>query len=159
MQKVMRILIALTCTVILAGSAATQPDLNGGALLFPEPDRVDPGDSFFLPFAVSNGGTGASPPFEVAIYFSTDRFVSDDDSLLVRLPFEALGAQQNAFSNATLTVPDVPRGGYRVLVSMDDPDEVAETNETNNVSYGLLTVGGDFGGPDLLIGTGSLEDG
>jgi subtilase family serine protease len=153
-----RLPLLFALLLALATPAAAQPDLNGGDLLFPVPNRVDPGDTFELPFVVSNSGTSPAPPFEVAIYFSTDRFVSDDDSLLTRIPFEGIDPQQNAFESATLTTPDVPRGGYFVVVSIDDADEVDETDETNNLSRGLITVGGSPDSPDLLIGTGELED-
>ncbi len=150
--------LAAALLLALVAPAAAQPDLNGNELLFPDPARVDPGDSFELAFTVANSGTEPSSSFGIAFYFSTDRFLSDDDVFLTRIPFDGVGVQQSVSASITLTTPDVPRGGYFVIVSIDDPDVVAETDETNNLSYGELTVGGDADGPDLTIFGGELED-
>ena len=153
-----RLLLLSALALLTTASASAQPDLNGQNRLFPTPDRLNPGDTFVMPYSFGNDGTQASPPTQVAFYFSTDRFLAEDAILVSRVPVEGIGVQSNAFGTATLTVPAVERGGYFVVAVIDDPDIIAEIDETDNSSSGLITVGGSVNGPDLLISTADLED-
>lgn len=155
-----RLLFACALALLAALPAVAQPDL------FPttpgvSPARLDPGASlsvFFLARNSGDSGNQDAPPFEVAFYVSTDRYLSDDDLFVDRVTVPGVSSGGSVPVNESLTVPSVPRGGYFLIVSVDDPDTVPETDETNNVGADAFTVGGTADGPDLLITTGELED-
>ena len=151
-------LFALALLAAMPTSAQGVPNLIGGFSIPLATNSGNPGDSLFVLIDVANVGTADAPAFPTAVYFSTDRFVSDDDTLITRVMVPGVPAQSNGGSGVRIAVPNVPRGGYRVLVALDDPNTVSETNETDNVNSALFTVSPAVGGPDLIPGDGDLED-
>ncbi len=153
------LLLLALLPLALTPPAAAQPNLDGNnTLLYPAPVRVDPGDPVSFAIIFSNTGTQPSPPFEVGIYFSTDRYFSDDDVPAGTVSLPGVGVQQNANTGVTVTTPQVPPGRYYVIAYADHEDLINELIETDNASRGQLTVGGDTRGPDLASAGSALED-
>ena len=151
----------LVCALALATlpvAAQNQPDLEGGRVVALSSDSANPGDSLGVSITASNTGDADAPSFSAAVYFSTDRFVSADDSFRVRVQLPAIPAQRTAGRGVRIAVPNVPRGGYFVLVALDDPNTITEVNEDNNVNIGRFTVSPALDGPDLLVSTGTVEE-
>ncbi len=146
------LLLALLPPLAAAPAALAQPDLYGNVQLYPDPARADPGDAVSFGIIFSNTGTEPAPPFEVGLYFSTDRYLSGDDVLAGTVSLPGVGVQQNVNTGVTVAVPPLPRGGYFVLAVADHEDEVAELSESNNVNSGPITVRPAEGGPDLAFG-------
>ena len=70
----------------------------------------------------------------------------------------ASGPQTNVSGSGEVTVPELGRGGYSILVVADPEDAIPEDGQGNNINFGKLTVGGDLSGPNLVIVSASLED-
>ena len=153
-----RLLLLYALALAAAAPVLAQPDLNGRSVIPLDRSSGFPGDSLLIPIIASNSGTQAAPDFPAAVYFSNDRIISADDIFLTRVTVPAVGPQSNSFGGARTVVPQVPRGGYYVLVALDDPNTVPETDETNNVNSARFTVSPAFGGPDLIPDAATLED-
>ena len=153
-----RLILLLALAAAVPASAQGFPDLFGGFVIQGIATRGFPGDSLTVSIDAANSGTAPAPAFEAAVYFSTDLFVSDDDTFLIRVPVAGIGVQQNGGTQVRVAVPDLPRGGYRLLVALDDPDTIREISETNNVNSVRFTVSPVEDGPDLLVSTADLED-
>lgn len=151
--------LLLLCALLATGASAQGlPDIRGGTVITLARNDGEPGDSLRISIAASNSGTAAAPDFPAAVYFSDDLIVTPDDIFLTRVTIPGVGPQGNTSGVARTVVPDVPRGGYYILVALDDPDTVAESNETNNRNSARFTVSPAFGGPDLLVSLANLED-
>ena len=150
-------LLALIALLLVAAPAAAQRcDINGGNVIGQNTERSDPGDEVQVAY-VFGIGVGC-PAFAVRVLLSEDRYPSTDDVAVGTDALPASGPQTNVSGSLTFAVPDVPRGGFRVLVVADPDDEIDEGFEENNVNFGRLTVGGFSGGPDLVIVQAELED-
>lgn len=154
-----RLLLACALALLAAGASAQgTPDIVGNSLIPLSRNSGFPGEQLFVSVGAGNSGTAPAPDFPAAVYLSTDRFVSPDDVLLARLTVPGIGVQMNGGSAVTVTLPDVPRGGYQVLVALDDPDTVAEIDESNNVNSAPFTISPVIDGPDLVPGEGDVEE-
>ena len=136
--------------------AQGQCDIDGRVVLSQTERRGDPGDPITVGYTY--GISGGCPAFDVRVLVSTDRYPSSDDLVVGTETLPASGPQTNVGGAVTFAVPELPRGGYRILAVADPDDVVEEDGEGNNVNYGDLTVGGDAGGPDLVIVRTELED-
>ena len=94
-----------------------------------------------------NQGTGPTDVSSTGFYLSKDLGLGPDDVLLGtrQVPRLAAGAADSA--TTTLTIPaDTAPGSYFVIAMADSPNTIAETNETNNTKWMILTIG-----PDLTV--------
>jgi len=95
---------------------------------------------------VKNQGSGVAGPSTTSFYLSTNFSLDSTDTLLGSRSIPALPAgATNAGSTSLLIPAGTELGTYFILVSADDANAVAESAETNNVSYGTTRVG-----PDLI---------
>lgn len=153
--------LLLLCALALSSlPAAAQdlPDILGNVALQFATERGFPGDALFVSIPARNRGAAPTPDFPAAVYLSRDVYPSADDVFLGRVTVPGIAPQQNSSAGITVTLPDVPRGGYFVLAALDDPDTVVESDEMNNVNIGRFTMRPVLDGPDLLVSTGTLED-
>ena len=154
-----RLLLAAALAFSAAAPLAAQPDLRGGSVVALVRDYFEAGDSVFVSISASNSGSQASPDFPAAVYLSDDLVVTPDDSLLARVTIPGIAPQMNGGGGVRVRLPPgLARGAYYFLVRMDDPDTVAETDETNNVNSGRFTVGRVFDAPNLVVQTARTED-
>ena len=96
---------------------------------------------------IFNQGNSAAASSDVGYYLSADATLSANDVLLGNSTGSYLYANSYSSRNATLTIPgSTTPGNYYVLFVADYQNQVAETNETNNVSSVPLLVGPPFTG-------------
>ena len=158
----MRFPLLLAALAALAGTAHAQPNLIPSDLTV-TPHRGDPGETISVTLRVRSvieGTTEGAPAFDVAFYLSEDVYLDDGDTRVARTAYPAIERGGSATETTTFPVPNLPRGGYVLLISVDDPDQVAETDETDNLTFFIgLTIGGAGENPDFVFGPGGeLED-
>jgi subtilisin family serine protease len=112
-----------------------QPDLVPVSFSVSSP--LSPGATLAIASSVRNDGEGRAGRFVASFYLSTDASASDDDVLfsVCNFPF-GLDPAATATCNGSLPfmpVTPVAPGSYRVLMVVDDFDEVAESDEGNDV--------------------------
>ncbi|MDX2174311.1 MAG: T9SS type A sorting domain-containing protein [Bacteroidota bacterium] len=95
-----------------------------------------------------NVGGGTSTTFTIAYIASTDLTIDGSDFLIDQ--FAYAGAVSNAFATKTFTYAfgpgDLPNGVYNLIVYLDFGNDVAESNENNNiVSFGTFNFVGTTG--------------
>jgi len=96
---------------------------------------------------VKNQGSGTAGPSTTSFYLSTNFSLDSTDTFLGSRSVPSLGAGLTNAGSTTVTIPPgTELGTYYILVSSDDTNAVAESAETNNVSYGITKVG-----PDLTV--------
>jgi subtilisin family serine protease len=104
-----------------------------------------------LPLTISdtttNQGAATTPPTQTRYYLSTNLSLdSSDTPLSPARDVPSLAPGQSNAGSVTLTLPsNAPSGVLYILVQADGANAVAETSETNNVSFRSIQVG-----PDLI---------
>lgn len=90
---------------------------------------------------VYNQGNTVAPASGQGVYLSTDAAWSNDDVQLTTSQVPSLGETQSYYTYGSFTLPNpLTSGTYYVLFVADHLNQVAETNETNNVRALLLQV-------------------
>src|SRR5207253_8052818 len=99
------------------------------------------------------GVTGSAPATSTRYYLSTDALHDAGDFLLTgarAVPTLAAGASSSG--TVTVTIPaSVPVGPYFLLACADDPNQVPETNVTNNCRASAATVQVTAAAADLAV--------
>jgi Leucine-rich repeat (LRR) protein len=134
----------------LAPVVGNQPDLTLTNLTIPTPS-VQQGQVLSFKADFKNIGTGAaSGNFTVKSYLSTDQTLSANDYADGTIPTGnyAAGFTVNQVPAAMTVNSTVAAGQYYLILKIDADNQVAESNENNNiiVSTGLITVTGTTGG-------------
>ncbi len=94
---------------------------------------------------VKNQGSNMAGNSTTSFYLSTNFSLDPGDKLLGSRNVPALQPGQTSSGSTTVTIPaDTELGQYFILVSADDGNDVLESAETNNVSYGTTRVGPDL---------------
>ncbi|MCB2376162.1 T9SS type A sorting domain-containing protein [Hymenobacter sp. BT635] len=107
-------------------------------------------------YIVNQGNTVASSS-NVGYYLSTDITLSSNDVLLTSTAGGALQGNDYSSRYPNLTIPaGTASGSYYVLFAADHLNQVAETNENNNVAYASLTL--QAPGFDLVIQSAYLNN-
>lgn len=104
----------------------------------------DNGVPFDVVVAIKNNGSAASGPFKVKFYFSSDSNPDPADFLLLTGPqtpliwtVSGLNGGQTQEQTFTVYFVNVPiHASYYVVAAIDADNEVAESNEGNNVKVG-----------------------
>jgi CARDB. len=110
-----------------------QPDLTISNLL---------GDEFGLPGEVSsftfdlnnNTSIPVTDAYVIEAYISTDQTLSADDLVVGEIPTGNTGIGTIADIPGALTVPDLPQGNYYLILRIDVNNQIAESDEGNNIS-------------------------
>ncbi len=108
-----------------------RPDLydsgHGAALALQGELRVE--------LVVNNGGTAEAGPFALGFYLSQDDQLDEDDLLLGLEELEGLPALSHVEGTVSIPLPEtVEAGEYTLVWSLDDGDEVPESDESNNLA-------------------------
>ncbi|MGH1336093.1 MAG: CARDB domain-containing protein [Aureispira sp.] len=121
-------------------------------ITYPEPDLVmeqanasrttiTVGASTNLSALLKNEGVGSANTSHVGYYLSIDTLYDNNDVLLSRTINNGLGANSSLPIANTVIIPaNTPAGNYHLLFYADAQNEVAESNENNNVQSIAVTV-------------------
>ena len=144
--------VAANRLTVRAGSAVDLIVTDGSA-----PTSASPGQSVSVSVEVTNQGTAAAGAFRVGFYISTRPTLTTADTRLGTCTFASLAAGAKGTCSAIVTIPaNLPLGQYTAGAIVDDLNQVAETNETNNIGLTAdrLTIGRETM-PDLIITDGT----
>jgi subtilase family serine protease len=144
--------VAANRLTVRAGSAVDLIVTDGSA-----PTSASPGQSVSVSVEVTNQGTAAAGAFRVGFYVSTRPTLTTADTRLGTCTFASLAAGAKGTCSAIVTIPaNLPLGQYTAGAIVDDLNQVAETNETNNIGLTAdrLTIGRETM-PDLIITDGT----
>jgi subtilase family serine protease len=120
------------------------PDLIESSVI---PAVAGAGAALAVSDTVKNQGTGGAGPSTTAFYLSANSTLDTGDQLLGTRAVPALAAGATSVASTSVTVPvGTATGTYYVIVKADVNNDVIESTETNNVSYGTTKVG-----PDLTV--------
>lgn len=117
------------------------PDLNAGtadiAILSADflpaaPGAIDPGTTFALSAEITNQGLENTGPFWVEYWGSRDGGLTLDEFIADSTYLPNLGAGRTVPIQFTASPYSLADGPYTVVIVVDRPGEVAESDETNN---------------------------
>ncbi|MBR59024.1 MAG: hypothetical protein CMH54_13530 [Myxococcales bacterium] len=117
--------------------AGVKPDLYVTDLNFGQGQSLSSGATLSFSFKISNGGLGDAQSFRFAVYRSTDQELDDSDVEVTSPDNTSIfvhkaGITLPIFRGFTVT-EDVPDGDYYLIAHVDPEEDVAETDETNNI--------------------------
>ncbi|MFD2787788.1 CARDB domain-containing protein [Hymenobacter rubripertinctus] len=125
--------VALTVALPAVDLVITQPSLSPGTTLA--------GSYVYTDCYIQNLGNTAAALTNIGYYLSTDAVLSANDVLLNTTSGGALNGGTSSYRSGAVTVPAATApGSYYLLFVADYQNQVAETNENNNVSSASLTV-------------------
>lgn len=120
---------------------------------------IEPGNEFRIDYSVCNAGTDTASYFKVRFYLSDDISIGSDinlgsyDLLSGKVPGDCTGELQKY-----ITMPEETYLGVKyVLAFIDADNQVAETEENNNVYAFRITVG-SVGVPELIYPMDNAEN-
>ena len=152
-------LATLVALLALAPGAFAQ-DLTISATA--ETSSGEAGGRVTLDYTVALTGAEEIEDISVGFYFSTDQTLSSNDTLSEREEVDAEEDEAES-DNEQIDIPQsLADGDYFILVVIDDLEQVAETDETNNTEAIAFTVGGGGntgggGGANLAVTSVSAE--
>lgn len=132
------------------------PDLAPVGFDF-SPAAVAVGGRLNLSGAIHNYSSGASAPAWLEFWLSANTSFARLDFPAIPafvIPALAPGGEYRFETIVADLFPTIPDGYYRLGVIVDRPNSVAETNETNNMTYvtnKLLQIGGGSTQVDLVV--------
>lgn len=108
---------------------------------FSGPSSSPPGGGG-APFSVTvgNTGTAAAPASTLGVYLSSDGTLSSDDRLLASLQVGPLAIGASTTLTPTISIPALAPAHYTLFAVADDGNQVAESNESDNVASAPLDV-------------------
>ena len=120
---------------------AEGPDLAFNAVEL-EDEAAEPGDRVQVEYTLQNRGGADVEDFEVAYFLSPRELPSPEAVLLEREVIGNLDAGDEDDESEELTIPPgTALGQYAIFIVLDEPNEIEEPNETNNVrSAGLIEI-------------------
>lgn len=124
------------------------PDLEVKSPII-NPSTITAGRTVTLEFRVDNNADIPAPQSQVKIYLSTDETLEFDEDLFLRsLNIEALDAQGSSTDKIlqNVVIPEIEQGDYKVLFAVDADSLISESDETNNITTGDITLTN----PDIL---------
>ncbi len=133
-------------------SQSLSPDLTITNLS--SPNTVSPGDFIRLDYSITNQGNGDVNTWsQTKFYLSADTTLDVADTYLTSdynyaWNLSASGSQAD-YVYLSLN-QNLESGNYYILAQADANNEISESNESNNITYQQLTVGGNSE-PDLII--------
>lgn len=133
-----------------------QPDLAGEVEADDLPEQLLPGDKVRVPVTVTNlGAERARGRGTVDLHLSTDDQLDAGDTLLVSASRQNLSLRpgQSRTLRIRATLPEgTPAGQQYILADIDVDNDVAESDETNNLAVGTIEVEEAY--IDLAVGIG-----
>lgn len=124
-----------------------------------------PGEEITFSVTIRNAGNAVAGAFKVTYALTTDSTLgnSDDVVLLFKAALPSLGAGATTTDTRTLMIPlGATPGEYFLGVQLDPDNEVAESNETNNIGLTTTRLVGISAPPPqvadiTVLGGGSLN--
>jgi len=123
-----------------------------------------PGGAGSLQFNVANTGTAtATAGATIALVLSTDSTITSNDSLVIyeQIPFDLAPGEfvyRDESSAISFNLPSqLSSGTYYAALWVDAPNQLAESNESDNISYADSTLSISNTLPDLQIDTWYTE--
>lgn len=111
---------------------------------------VQAGNALSFTCYIYNQGNSPASNSSVGFYLSTDAILDASDALLTSQYGATLNAGGSSYRSTTAAIPSTTAAGtYYILFAADYQNQVAETNETNNVTAVSFTVAPP--GPDLTV--------
>ena len=93
----------------------------------------------------TNTGGGAVPATVTRFYLSANTIVDGSDTLLGARAVPTLAAGASSTATTALTIPPATPTGTRYLLALADGDNsLLETNESNNMAFRSIAIGGDL---------------
>jgi subtilase family serine protease len=121
------------------------PDLIESSFVVPAVGGA--GFALVVSDTVKNQGSGAAGASTTSFYLSTNFALDANDVLLGSRSVPPLAANATSAASTSLVVPaGTVTGTYYVIVRADANEEVVESNDGNNTTYGTTRVG-----PDLAV--------
>ncbi len=87
-----------------------------------------------------NNGAGAAEASTTRLYLSTNTTYDAGDTELGSRSVPAVAAGTSNAGSTSVTLPAGITGAYYIIAKSDADGVVAETNETNNNKYKLITI-------------------
>ncbi|HET6315528.1 MAG TPA: CARDB domain-containing protein, partial [Chloroflexota bacterium] len=92
-------------------------------------------------------GAGVTPTSATRFYLSTNAALDAGDTLIASRSVPALAAAASSAVSTSVTIPASTSAGLYYLIAQADGEQVvAETQETNNTAFVLISIG-----PDLVV--------
>lgn len=127
-----------------------RPDLE--VVTLTPPANLPPGSTVSLTWTVRNNGPGpVDAMWTERVYGSLDAILGNgNDQLVGSFNYTtSLSPGESVQRTESITVPQVPPGGYWAIVQVDAENVVAETNEANNILAAQVCVNCQT--PDLVV--------
>ncbi len=113
------------------------------------PTRAASGATISVTDTTQNSGGGGSGPSTTAFFLSANYTLDAGDYRLTGVRnVGPLAAGTSSIGTTMVTLPAVPPGTWNLMANADDSQQVAETQETNNVRVTTISIG-----PDLVVST------
>jgi subtilase family serine protease len=106
------------------------------------PSEIYAGDEVYINFTMKNSGDTQSGDFTYTIYLDGELFEDP-----VQMPSLIPGETRTSFTHLWIAEP----GGHTFIFVVDEPDQIGESDETNNIISASINVAGEKGVPDLEI--------
>jgi len=108
--------------------------------------HVNVGDTVKVSFAIKNAGGQDAPPTTAAVYLTTSGVIDENAINLGMTVIPAIkkgntDASVSGADSMSVTIPSVDDGYYKLVVKVDNDDQVMELSETNNTKAITITVG------------------
>ncbi|MDZ8081864.1 MAG: CARDB domain-containing protein [Nostoc sp. DcaGUA01] len=132
---------AISLVTSSAVVAAIQPDLIIQNAINPSVGSV--GGSLEVSYQVKNQGTGSSASYhQTKFYLSTNTTLSNDDTYLDSdYFFSSIAAGAYSASTTTINISNsIAVGNYYLLYQADGNNNIAETNESNNIVSKAISI-------------------
>jgi subtilase family serine protease len=113
------------------GLADRDPDLATLSVHDPRP-HASPGEEITVRAKIRNVGRAPARRSVVRFYLGHHRFTAPDDVPFLSVHTARLPARTSRVVKRTAVVPDVPTGGYFLVVCTDARKQIAEHSEGNN---------------------------
>lgn len=126
---------ALPITIQLPDLQVKGPIIN--------PSTITAGKQVSMEFRVDNNALIPAPQSTVKLFLSADEVLDiEEDYLLGTTAIEAIGAQGSSTDKIVngVFIPEIEQGDYKVLFVVDADSLISESNETNNVTLGDITL-------------------
>ncbi|MCW5315184.1 hypothetical protein GTQ43_15610 [Nostoc sp. KVJ3] len=118
-----------------------------------------PGSYLNFNYSIKNQGTASADDSYTAFYLSKDTKLDSSDIYLDYDHVSSLAAGVSSNRSASVYIDsNLTLGNYYLFAAADDWDDVAESNENNNIAYKAITISGSAK-PDLVISSISATSG
>jgi subtilase family serine protease/subtilisin family serine protease len=112
---------------------------------FTAPTAAGAGGAVAVTDTTTNLGAGTAEPTVTRFYLSTNTAVDASDALLGARTVPALAGGASSSGTTSLIIPSsTPTGTHYLLALADGDKRVLETNESNNLAFRSIAVGGDL---------------